>query len=72
MEINTLQPAFIDTPMIDNIKMSYGESFDDFIYGFQPLGLIPVEDVVEQIRFLLNKRSTKMSGTSILINGGRG
>ena len=72
VEINTLQPAFVDTPMIDNIKMSYGESFDDFLYGFQPLGLIPVEDVVEQIRFLLNKRSTKMSGTSILINGGRG
>ena len=71
VEINTVQPAFVDTPMISSLKDFWGVEFDDFIKDFQPLGIIPVEDIVEQIRFLLNKRSTKVSGTSIFINAGR-
>lgn len=71
VEINTLQPAFVNTPMIDDLKDCYGDKYDNFIKSFQPLGLIPVEDVVEEIKFLLNKRSNKVTGTSILINAGR-
>lgn len=71
VEINTLQPAFVNTPMIDDLEDCYGDKYDNFIKSFQPLGLIPVEDIVEEIKFLLNKRSNKVTGTSILINGGR-
>lgn len=71
VEINTVQPAFVDTPMLSYLKDFWGAEFDGFIKDFQPLGIIPVEDIVEQIRFLLNKRSTKVSGTSIFINAGR-
>lgn len=71
VEINTVQPAFVDTPMLSSLKDFWGSDFDGFIKDFQPLGIIPVEDIVEQIRFLLNKRSTKVSGTSIFINAGR-
>lgn len=71
VEINTVQPAFVDTPMLSSLKDFWGSDFDGFIKDFQPLGIIPVEDIVEQIRFLLNKHSTKVSGTSIFINAGR-
>ena len=54
-----------------DIKDVYVSGFDNFVKDFQPLGIIPVEDIVEQIRFLLNKHSTKVSGTSIFINAGR-
>ena len=71
VEINTIQPVYVDTPMLESVKSFYGEKFVDFIHAHQPLGLIPVEDVVEQIRFLLEKKSKCVTGTSILMNAGK-
>lgn len=71
VEINTLQPVYIDTPMLDPYRIGFGDDFDQYITSHQPLGLIPVDDMVEEIRFLLNKKSTKVSGTAIKINAGR-
>ncbi len=70
VEINTLQPGYIDTPMLDPYRIGFGEDFDKFITSHQPLGLISVEDMVEEIRYMLNKKSNKVSGTAIKINAG--
>ena len=70
VEINTLQPSYIDTPMLSDIKEVYGSDFGDVVLKRQGLGLISVDDMVEEIRFLLNKKSTKVSGTAIKINAG--
>ena len=70
VEINTLQPIYIDTPMLEPYRIGFGEDFDKYITSKQPLGLIAVEDMVEEIRYLLNKKSTKVSGTAIKINAG--
>ncbi len=70
VEINTIQPGYIDTPMISNIKEVYGSDLNNAILYPQVLGLISVDDMVEEIRFLLNKKSTKVSGTGIKINAG--
>ncbi|HAH70771.1 MAG TPA: hypothetical protein DCL74_03320, partial [Succinivibrionaceae bacterium] len=66
----TLQPSYIDTPMLSDIKEVYGSDFGDVVLKRQGLGLISVDDMVEEIRFLLNKKSTKVSGTAIKINAG--
>ena len=70
VEINTLQPSYIDTPMLSDIKEVYGSDFNNVVLKDFPLGLISVDDMVEEIRFLLNKKSTKVSGTAIKINAG--
>ncbi len=70
VEINTLQPGYIDTPMLSDIKAVYGSDFNNVVLKDYPLGLISVDDMVEEIRFLLNKKSTKVSGTAIKINAG--
>lgn len=71
VEINTLQPCFVDTRMLNNLKTAYGENFETYVDSYQPMGLIPVEDLVEEIRFLLFKKGMKVSGTARYINGGR-
>lgn len=71
VEINTLQPAYVDTEMLSNLKMAYGDDFNSFISSYQPMGIIPVEDIVEEIRFLLFKQGSKVTGTARYINGGR-
>lgn len=70
VEINTIQPGYIDTPMMSNLKEVYGSDLNNAILYPQVLGLISVDDMVEEIRFLLNKKSTKVSGTAIKINAG--
>ena len=35
-----------------------------------PLGMMKCEEIVEYIRFMLDKKGNKNTGTSILINGG--
>lgn len=70
VEINSLQPVYVNTSMIKLTKQAYGEEFDNYVRRFQPLGILEVEDVVEQIRFLLEKKSKKVTGTSIFINAG--
>jgi NAD(P)-dependent dehydrogenase (short-subunit alcohol dehydrogenase family) len=71
VEINTVQPVMVDTRMIDDLKTGYGDGFEDFVRDRQPLGLLDADDVVEQIRFLLFKKGTKVSGTAIYLNSGR-
>ena len=70
VEINSVCPVMVDTPLNNVVKDVYGDGFIDFVNEFQPMGMLSPEDVVEQIRFLLNKRSNKVTGTSILVNSG--
>ena len=70
VEINSVCPVMVDTPMTDGIKDAWGDLYDDFVNNFQPMGLLSPEDVVEQIRFLLNKKCKKVTGTSVLLNSG--
>ncbi len=71
VQINSIQPVFVDTPMINTIRSVHGAEFDSYVRNFQPLGLIPTEDIVEQIKFLLYRKSEKVTGTSIYMNAGK-
>lgn len=71
VEINTIQPAFVDTPMAEDQKNFHAENFDNWIHGCQPLGIIPTSEVVELIRFFLEKKGNKMTGVSLVINAGQ-
>ena len=70
VEINSIQPNWVDTPMVEDMKAYHGEEFDAFMSKECPLGIINTDDVVEQIRFLLDKKSNKATGSAFLINAG--
>lgn len=70
IEINSLQPNWVDTPLLDNIKAYHGDEFESWILENCPLGILKPEDVAEYIRFLLDKKSSKSTGGAIMINGG--
>ena len=70
VEINSLQPNWVDTPLLDNIKAYHGDDFDNWMSQSAPLGMISCDEIVEYIRFMLDKKGNKNTGTSILINGG--
>ncbi len=56
--------------MVDSVKAYHGDNFDKWILDNAPLGIISTSEVVEQIRFLLDKKGTKSTGGAYLINGG--
>lgn len=70
VEINSIQPNWVDTPMVDNVKSYHGDEFESWILENCPLGILKPEDVAEYIRFLLDKKSSKSTGGAIMINGG--
>lgn len=71
VEINSIQPNWVDTPMASNMKAYRGEEFDSYIRSESPLGIIEPWEVVEQIRFLLDKKSNKATGGTFVINAGK-
>lgn len=70
VEINSIQSLFVDTPMCDDQRAFHGDNFDNWIKGSQPLGLISTDEIVELIRFFLEKKGKKMTGISTCINAG--
>ena len=70
VEINCIQPCYIDTPMLKDQKMYRGDVFDRWLGASQPLGVISPDEIAEQIKFMLYKRGAKVTGTSIYMNGG--
>lgn len=69
--VNILRPAFVLTPMITGP----GDPTGDFLTsleesGYQPLGVIPPEEVAHLAAFLMSDGSAHMSGAIIPINAG--
>ncbi len=71
IEVNTVQPDWVDTPLTAHLKAYRGEQgFYDYVKTIQPLGIIPPAEVAETIRFLLEKKGNKMTGCAVRINAG--
>ena len=70
--INAIAPAYVDTPMARNSAQALvHEDFDRWLLeGPQPAGIIPPEEVVAQIDYLLTHSGRHTTGTVITINGG--
>lgn len=67
IRVNAVAPAYVNTPMVDE------EMLEDRIKQgtwLQELGMIPVEQVVYLIDFLLSKKSSYITGAVIPISGG--
>jgi NAD(P)-dependent dehydrogenase (short-subunit alcohol dehydrogenase family) len=71
IRFNAICPSYVDTPMNNALKTAIGEeAFAERIKNRMPLGMIEPDDVADTALFLLSEKSRKITGASIVINGG--
>lgn len=68
--INLIRPGIVDTERLAYLNEMTGD-LDTKIResGFQPMGLIPVEDVADMAVYLLGNAARYINGVSVPING---
>ena len=72
IRVNTVNPAWIKTPIYDQFISNGGDSEDvKNILARQYLGLGEPDDVAKMITFLLCDASKLMTGSNVIIDGGR-
>lgn len=69
IRVNAVAPAAVDTVMTHEVFETVGDSAQE-VMNDQPYGLIPVEQVVEQIMFLFSGKSSFVTGSVIQISAG--
>ncbi len=73
IRVNAICPAATDTPMIGEFFELHGsrEQAEKWTASYQPLGgIIPPEQIAQAAVFLASDESARMTGTSMLIDGG--
>ncbi|KAK8037833.1 2-5-dichloro-2-5-cyclohexadiene-1-4-diol dehydrogenase [Apiospora marii] len=70
IRVNCVCPTWVDTPMVRQ-AMEKVEGLADFIQGAVPVGRIALpEEVADAVVFLCSPRSSYMTGSSLIIDGG--
>lgn len=73
IRVNTINPGYIKTELYEKLEQGASGNSDDFrsIISRQYLGLGNPEDVANLAAFLLSDAARFITGTSIMIDGGR-
>ncbi len=71
IRVNTIAPGFIRTQMYERYLNRQGVDATNADIAKQPLGLGTVEDVVNAVVFLLSDESRFITGTTLMVDGGR-
>ncbi len=69
IRINTIMPAYVMSKMASD-NNDWSEEELEQLSIRQPLGVIPIDFVVDEIEFLLSDKSKYITGEAIAINGG--
>ena len=69
--INSIRPGVVQTDRLTHLNDVTGDIETKIIdSGFQPLGLIPPDDVADMILYLLGNSADFITGASLPVNGG--
>jgi NAD(P)-dependent dehydrogenase (short-subunit alcohol dehydrogenase family) len=70
IRINAVNPAVIDTEMVDRIAAGFGMNKDELVQ-FHPIGRLgQVEEIAEGVVWLCSKKSSFVTGHSLVVDGG--
>ncbi len=69
IRVNAVAPATVDTSMYEQTLLNI-ENYEEYLLKNQPLGVIPVQQVVNLVYFLLSPQSEYITGTVIPISAG--
>jgi NAD(P)-dependent dehydrogenase (short-subunit alcohol dehydrogenase family) len=71
IRINAVNPAVIDTEMVDRIVAGYGTKKEDDLVPLHPIGRLGrVEEVAEAVLWLCSNKSSFVAGHSLVVDGG--
>ncbi|MBP7173656.1 MAG: SDR family oxidoreductase [Cloacibacterium sp.] len=70
IRVNTITPAIVNTPLVENMFENIGEEATEFIKNKHPFGLGDSKDVAMSCIFLLSDASKWITGTNIVLDGG--
>ena len=70
IRVNAILPGGVDTPM-SHAKSAMLGNDESTIKMDQKLGTIPVNQIVNQVEYLLSEKSAFMTGELVVISGGR-
>jgi len=71
IRVNAVNPAVIDTEMVDRLAAGFGMSKEDDLVPLHPIGRIGrVEEIAEAVLWLCSKKSSFVTGHSLIVDGG--
>jgi len=71
IRINAVNPAVIDTEMVDRIAAGFGMDKQDDLVPLHPIGRLGrVEEIAEAVVWLCSKKSSFVTGHSLIVDGG--
>jgi NAD(P)-dependent dehydrogenase (short-subunit alcohol dehydrogenase family) len=71
IRINAVNPAVIDTEMVDRIAAGFGMNKQDDLVPLHPIGRLGrVEEIAEAAVWLCSKKSSFVTGHSLIVDGG--
>lgn len=70
IRINAVNPAVIDTEMVDRLAAGFGMKKDELIQ-FHPIGRLGrVEEIAEAVLWLCSTKSSFVTGSNLVVDGG--
>jgi NAD(P)-dependent dehydrogenase (short-subunit alcohol dehydrogenase family) len=71
IRINAVNPAVIDTEMVDRIAAGFGMNKQDDLVPLHPIGRLGrVEEIAEAVVWLCSEKSSFVTGHSLIVDGG--
>jgi NAD(P)-dependent dehydrogenase (short-subunit alcohol dehydrogenase family) len=71
IRINAVNPAVIDTEMVDRIVAGYGNNKETDLVPLHPIGRLGrVEEIAEAVLWLCSPKSSFVTGHSLVVDGG--
>lgn len=70
IRVNAVLPGYVETDMLNELKMLYGQEYIDGLNKKYPLGIGKPEDVANLVAFIISPLAKWMTGSCIVIDGG--
>lgn len=70
IRVNCISPAFVKTPLLDDMTKKWNKDQIDELINRHPLGIGDIQDVAYSTAFLLSEAARWITGSNLIVDGG--